>query len=379
MHQLVENIKRTVEKKPVIILLALFILVQVVLFYKLGIRTEIEAEKYIREGENLYKNEGLSAPKYIFYLPIIFLIYLSKVLGLGYGFVVLLQVLLSGYATISFYQLCQTLTHSKIKGLAGALLLAIFIPLQSWNFYLYSDSIFISLVILFLSVVHKHANGGWPGVLKILLFLVLLIFSRPHGLLLIPPVFFYLVLRKQTKASRIKTVGIAGLFLTLMYFLLNKAFKGGEDMDAMKPFIEEHIICFVPLKPEGASLDLIKTDSPVKNLLYYVTHNPLHYLKLMALKLWSFFNITRPYYSLLHNILLCLYIIPLYFFAVAGIRRFWKNNSDYALFILGLIILYPLGATLQCDDWHSRFTMVVIPSLIIISIFYSSKSSNIDK
>jgi hypothetical protein len=379
MHQLVVTIKRTVEKTPIIFLIILFILVQALLFYKLGVRTELEAEKYIREGDNLYKNEGLSAPKYIFYLPIILLIYLSKVLGFGYGFVVVIQVLLSGFAILRFYQLCQQLTKSKIRGLLGALLLIIFIPLQSWNFYLYSDSIFISLVIIFLGVVYKHANRGWLGVLKILLFLLILIFSRPHGLLLIPPTFFYLLFKKQDKVHRLTTAGITGVFFTLMYFLLNKAFKGGEDMDAMKPFIEEHIICFVPLKPEGASLDLLNTDSPVKNLLYYVTHNPLHYLKLMVLKLWSFFNITRPYYSFGHNLLLCLYIIPLYFFAVASIRRFWKSNSAYALFIFGLIVLYPLGATLQCDDWHSRFTMVVIPSLSVLSISYSIKNSKFDK
>lgn len=147
-------------------------------------------------------------------------------------------------------------------------------------------------------------------------------------------------------------------------------------MDAMKPFLEEHIICFVPLKPEGVTgLDVIKTDNPVNDLLYYVVHNKLHFLKLMMLKLYSFFKLSRPFYSLVHNLLLLVFAIPIYFFGINGLFHLRTEYRNFFLFLLSFLILYPLGATLQCDDWHSRFTMVVIPAIILLAVhnFHAKK------
>lgn len=135
-------------------------------------------------------------------------------------------------------------------------------------------------------------------------------------------------------------------------------------MDALKPFVEEHIICFVPQKPEGASLNLQHTSSPVNDLMYYVIHNPLHFLRLLLLRLYSFFNLTRPFYSLSHNLYLLLYMIPLYFFGIWGMIRAWRIHRPFIWYAGLLLILYPLGATFQCDDWHSRFTMIVIPLFV---------------
>ncbi len=139
-------------------------------------------------------------------------------------------------------------------------------------------------------------------------------------------------------------------------------------MDALKPFVEEHIICFVPLKPEGASLTLIHSGNPLKDLFYYIFHNPGHYLRLTGLRLLSFFNMTRSYYGTAHNAFLLFYMIPVYLFTIAGLKRSIKSMGAFAIFLLALLILYPFGATFQCDDWHSRFTMVVFPYFILLGV-----------
>jgi len=138
-------------------------------------------------------------------------------------------------------------------------------------------------------------------------------------------------------------------------------------MDAMKPFIEEHIICFVPLKPEGANLNIVQTSNPVNDIFYYIIHNPLHYSKFAVLKLFSFFNMTRSYYSPAHNILLAMILIPVYILALIGFFRFVKPFKNFTIFLVSLLILYPLAVTFQCDDWHSRFTMVVFPYIILLA------------
>jgi hypothetical protein len=192
-------------------------------------------------------------------------------------------------------------------------------------------------------------------------------FCRPHGLLFIPPTVIYLLFRKQSKTDLITSAGFCMALLLGMYFLLNTAFTGGADMDAMKPFIEEHIICFVPMKPDGAALNLVRTDNPVNDMFYYIFHNPLHFLKLMFLKLYSFFNMTRSYYSTWHNWFLSFFFIPVYLFSIIGLFRFARPFRNFAIFFISLLILYPLGATFQCDDWHSRFTLVVFPYFILLA------------
>jgi len=366
MIDIFRNLDRKISTRPLFFVYLLFLITQAILFLKIGVFTSLEAEKYVTQGNLLYETGRLSDTKYIFYLPVILFVYLCRLLGISYLPVVICQVALSGLSLLYFYRLGVGIGNKKVA-VYSSILLALFIPLQIWNFYLYSDSIFISLTIIYSYLIYTFDKKGIKGTLIILAFLIVLCFSRPHGLLFIPPTIIYLLLRKQPSLMLIACLGLCLGLLIGMYILLNAAFTGGEDMDAMKPFIEEHVICFVPLKPEGADLDLIKTASPVNDIFYYIFHNPLHFLKLTILKLHSFFNMTRTYYSTGHNIMLSLILIPVYIFGLIGLFRFVRPFKNFTLFLISLLLLYPLGATFQCDDWHSRFTMVVFPYFILLA------------
>ncbi|MGK2863169.1 MAG: hypothetical protein ACSLE0_14660, partial [Chitinophagaceae bacterium] len=209
----------------------------------------------------------------------------------------------------------------------------------------------------------------------ILSFLVLIVFARPNGMLFILPLVIYLLFRKgQSRWLQLISLGLCGILLVSLYFFINMAFRGGGDLDVLKPFIEEHIICFVPTKTSDINLDIIKTTNPFNDLFYYIVHNPLHFLRLTALKLFSFFNLSRPYYSVLHNIFLLIYIIPIYLFSVIGIYDFFKSNRNSSLYLVSFLVLYPVAISFQCDDWHSRFTMIIMPYLILFSVYGFEKT-----
>ena len=359
-------LNRFITTRPLLSLFFIFILVQVFIYCTTGVITNLEAEKYVTEGNSLYDTGSFSASKYIFYLPVILLVYVCRFFGVPVEAVALVQVALAWLALECFYKLSKGLSNKRVAFFTTALL-ALFIPLQTWNFTLYTDSVFISLSIIYSFIVFKYDSQGVKGSLIIILFLILLIFSRPHGLLFIPPTIIYFLFRKQSRNEKIAGIGLCVLLIGAMYAFLNMAFTGGGDMDAMKPFIEEHIICFVPLKPEGAQLNIVHTASPVNDIFYYIFHNPMHFFRLMGLKLLSFFNITRTYYTTLHNALLAVFIIPVYLFSLAGLVKFPKSFRNFLIFLISLLVLYPLGATFQCDDWHSRFTMVVFPYFILLA------------
>lgn len=357
-----------IDRNIYFILLA-FTLVHILLYFSFGIISGLESEKYIRQADYLLEGKFPSASKYYFYQPIIYLIALVKKLSLGYGFVVIAQSLFSAYAITLFYQGTKKVFNDRV-GLLASLGLCAFFPFMSWNFYLYSDSIFISLSMILYYLVCLFGKQKFKIFVFILLVLLLMIFTRPFGALFIPPLFIYFLLSKYNKkAFKIITVLTMGIYITIMYLSIQAIFHGGEDMDAMKPFIEEHIVCFVPNNPAGAKLDLKYYDNGVKDIFYYILHNPWHFTKLMAERLFSFFKFTRSWYSTSHNIFLAAFIIPVYFFFFAGVITLARQKNNLLIYLTALIILYPLAATLQCDDWHSRFTMPILPPIFALSAY----------
>lgn len=367
--KLLKDIPSQQEKKGLIILLVVFCIVQTLLFLKFGVVTQNEAAKYVSEGTLLATEGKLSHIKYFFYIPVISLVWLCKTLHISLFFAVLIQVILSGIAQFCFYKLCRSLTNYKAAFITS-LFLALFFPLQSWNFHLYSDSILISLSLVYLWFFYQYDRYQLSRHLLLALgVLILITFSRPHGLLFIPPAILYLVFRKQSRKTLLVNMGICVLLTGLMFLAALVIFSGGGDMDAMKPFIEEHIICFVPTATGNSNLTLINSGSQMYDLWYYIIHNPLHFLKLTGLKILSFFNLTRPWYTPVNNYLLIALMVPLYTSFLFGLKKFIKANRSFALLVIGLLLLYPFGMTLQCDDWHSRFTMAIIGALLCISCY----------
>lgn len=356
----------TNRQKPLAILALIFLIVHITLWLMQGVEYGLEADKYISQGEILFSEGRLSESKFVFYLPVILLVWLTKVLGLPLVVVAIIQILFSGLAQYVFYRFMRSLASPATAFFASVGLL-LFIPLQSWNLFLYSDSIFISFTLIYVWVLYRYRPGNWKDALLLLLALLALIISRPHGLLFIPPTLVYLLLLPQSRFLRMATAILSALVIIAMYLTMNMIFTGGSDMDALKPFVEEHIICFVPENPEGASVELLNSGNPTRDLLYYVLNNPMHFLRLMALRLYSFFNLCRPFYSDAHNIYLLLIMIPVYVLGLLGLIRSWSKTKPIIKYILLLLILYPLGATFQCDDWHSRFTMVVFPYFIYLA------------
>lgn len=367
--KLLKDIPSQQERKGLFILLAVFCIVQTLLFIKFGVVTQNEAAKYVSEGTLLATEGRLSHIKYFFYIPVISLVWLCKSLHISLFFAVLIQVILSGIAQYCFYKLCRSLTNYKAAFITS-LFLALFFPLQSWNFHLYSDSILISLSLVYLWFFYQYDRYQLTRhLLLALAVLVLITFSRPHGLLFIPPAILYLVFRKQSRKNLFINMGICVFLTGLMFLAALVIFSGGGDMDAMKPFIEEHIICFVPTATGDNNLTLINSGSQMYDLWYYIIHNPLHFLKLTGLKILSFFNLTRPWYTPVNNYLLIALMVPLYTSFLFGLKKFIQANRRFALLVIGLLLLYPFGMTLQCDDWHSRFTMAIIGALLCISCY----------
>lgn len=351
-----------------LILLAAFALTHLIIWKIQGVVYVDEAAKYIRIATSLYEQGKFGDQKFIVYLPVILLIYCCKLLQLPLFVAILIQTVFAGMALLKFYSIACEI-GSKKTGFIAAIFLATCIPIHRWNLTLYSESIFISLLIFFLGFVYKYRHDLYSKKYWIIAFSVLLSFSRPHGLLFIPSILIYLFLNASDIKKRIRILLLSIIMIASLFALALFIFEGGGGMDAMKPFKESHVICYIPTKEKMPALDIVETGSVYNDLLYYITHNKVHFIKLTALKLKSFFLITRTHYSTVQNTYLTVLILILYPFTLFGIFRVVTTKNPFLLYLLVTLIIYPLACTLQCDDWHARFTVPILPHIILIASF----------
>ncbi|MCR6720920.1 MAG: glycosyltransferase family 39 protein [Chitinophagaceae bacterium] len=320
-----------------------FVLVQLILLFRFGIETGLEAEKYIEQGTRLWQGEGLGEEKYLFYAPVILLVWLLKSLGLPLFIVCVFQVLLSGFSQFCFYKVMKRMAGADLA-LCGSLLLLFFIPYQIWNLFLYSDSIFQSTVLLLgCSIYYSLHNRRILYQVLPFLLLAIVFFSRPNGMFLIPPFIIFLVLQQKPFSHKLFAAFISLAFIILAAVCANYIFANGNDMNILLPYIEEHIICFVPTRDAASVLHLSQTGSALGDFWYYVSHNSLHFIKMTFLRLGSIFTLNRPYYGTSHNIYLLGYSLMIYGLAIVGIKRFIRMKSGMRPFIFSLILLYPFA------------------------------------
>lgn len=356
------------KNKELALLAGAFVAIHLLLYAQLGIVTSGEAEKYIEQGERLYLYGHFSESKYFFYLPVILLVSLCKVLHLSVSWIVLVQLILSAISQYCFYRLVNNFTGNKRIAFFTSLILLLFVPYQAWNLYLYSESIFLSLTIFFAFAVYRAQQLRWFSQFVPLCLLCLLILSRPTGILLTFPWALFLVLRRQSLLSRLAYLAIATCLVLVALSLVNVLYTGGADFNSLLPYVQAHIICGVPTIIADSSLPMAADRGAIGNLLHYILQHPLQFIQLFFQRLYSFFNLTRSYYSSIHNTLLLIFLLPVYLFSIRGWITLIQQRNPYTLFLIILFIVYPCLIALQCDDWHSRFTMLLIPHLVMLAV-----------
>jgi hypothetical protein len=353
--------------KHEIILACAWIVVQSLLLFHYGIVTEFEASKYIAEADNLVNRGTVSSSNFWLYSTQIFLIAIAQKLHAGFILVAIVQFFFNGLATWALFRLAASVSN-KTTALVTGLLFVFTIPLQTVNCSLQTESLFFSFTILFSCYLLRLQQLTLKRFVLIFLFLVIICFTRPTGLLWVPCAFLYLFFRFFRALPMLIKIGITAVASIGFLFFLNMALGSGGELDFMLPFRDESIICGVPTRSYPADIKTSSDPNSIFGLMYYVTHNFDQFIRLAWLRSKAFLGLTRTYYSSGHNIYLILYFYPLYFLAVFSIRRWLKTNTHLLLYCFSLIFLTWSTVVLTCDDWHNRFFLSIVPYIYILSI-----------
>lgn len=331
------------------------------IFRNSGIITVNEAEKYIAASQELAKgNFEYTFKHHLFYSSYIFFItpFLSTI---GITATVIAQALLNVVASLCIKRSIDIILPDNKISYLGALIFLFSYPVQYWTMTLFSDNFFVTVICITLYYTLKKKTKQ-EFVFWIFL-LAVQVFTRPPGVFLTAAFgCYYLYESKILSTARVVMLA-AIIMITVTGFLF---YIPVETKGYIKPIAAGSIIVDKP------DYDIPKFNNLEKSTLseayaYLFEQNGVPYtIHLYFKKLWSFFTLTRPYYSPLNNSILAVHYL-LYALAIAGMFIIRKKRALFVLFLTSMILISNLTA-LTYNEWHYRFTLAIFPFIIVLSV-----------
>lgn len=354
------------------LLLFIWIFVQAALLYTNGIVTNGEAEQYIYQAQYLIDHGRVSTGHYWLYFTEIILIATSLKLKTGFVLVVVVQLLLNLTATIKLFSLSKSIFKNNIPRYLLIIFFLVNVPYQEYNSFLYTESCFYSLVIIYTCLLLELKNLQVNKIFILFLFLIVLCITRPTGLLFLPATIFYLTINfyREFKRGGISLAVVSTIIIFI--FVLNIYLKTGGSLQIMIPFQQQMVICGVPTISEPP---LAPADNSMMRLWNFILTDTTVFFKLTKLKTTSFFGFTRDFYSPRHNIFLVSFYYPWYLLSAIGVAKHLQTRFSTLACILSLIFLFWLTTIFSCDDWHNRFAITITPFLFLLGLLAFEKKS----
>ena len=346
--------------------LILYFLMSGLLLYHFGLQTGGEAEKYIDNANRILQGNELRNGFFgIFYVAYSLLVAFFVKFNLPLVGVAVVQIVLSAMAAICLYRLLQqTLKNNTVAFLFFIAYLCCY-PIQRWNFFLYSESFHSSLLLMGLYFFYTTLQGIRSGKWVLSILLLLILFSRPVGMLFWISAVGVLLMWLYHRQHKLLAGGIMLLGLLALVGLANSPVTAFVNPDSIKRM---EVICQVPVAQTDTSYQEFNRSGLVK--AYTVIRDDIgwgNFLSIGFKKLGNFFGMYRPYYSWQNNGLLWLYWI---FYPLALIGIFSKQPPEFLYikwFSIYYLLLTSLAIFFTCDDWANRFISPAFPFVLILA------------
>ncbi len=348
-------------------LLLLWGIVQFSILFTHGINTEGEALRFIQEANKMDNLEAFSSPVYFLYLIEILLIYIKLTFSLSFHFIVAIQLIMNLAAVSVFKKFVDNLYQSEKVSIIATSLLILCIPYQFFNSYIYTESFFFSLSIIFSCYLLSRKKITWKELLIITAGLVLLCITRPTGIFFAGATFVWFFFNVFHSFSIVRKLSIFFLVMLILLFFVNFIMGNGHGVNVLTPFKAEHVICDVPTIIKQTEIDA-NEDNSIIGLVIYILKHPMQFTRLAYLKTLAFFGLNRTYFSFLHNLFTDTYFYSLYLLIFAGMIQWKKTELKYFIFHLSLIFIFWMAVVFSCDEWNNRFFLTLTPFLILMAL-----------
>ena len=354
------------ERKHILIFSLVWLVLQLLLLWHNGIFADGESIKYIDQAQKFLQNGKFTSNNFIFYSTQILLIAAVLKIKAGFWLIILIQFVFSWWATFSLYKLAHYLFNS-LTALIAVILFLLNLPLQEFNTFLQTESLFYSITIITSSYVIRLQQFKLKHFLIIFPLLILISVTRPTGLLFIPVVFLYLFFYHFNFITIVQKITLALILGFTFFFVLNWALGSGGELDFILPFIKENIICGVPSFSDLRDAKSLGYENSLYGLLSYIFHHFQQFIKLSWLRSIAFWGLLRTYYGMAHNIYLAMLFYPIYILCIFHLIFSDKKSRPALTYCAILILLTWITVLITCDDWHNRFFLTISPYLILFA------------
>lgn len=373
----------------------LFVIVNGILFWKLGVSVDADTERFLSYAEEIKESGIFYKPHDFWYIAYPLFIILMTSVHDSLGMVVIGQVALSYVALMSLYGSGRRLYGNPQAGLVSGLLFLGFLMISFWNFWIYCESLLISLNCLSIYFLIKWVKGkrNLGNYVVGTLVIIAAFFTKPTGIALLGGILlsaaFILWRKEQFKSVRwAGLIGVVFLFILLLNQMLStfgfvEAYKMGEIVYNIHKLADKDYAQWLIVEvPENLFIPSSEL-SPIIQFVSLILGNPVYSLQLFGTKLFFYLFYIRPYYSMVHNALALIVLLPIYvFFFLEMIKD--SISKSFKIFVLGFIAISILGTSLMTINWNSRFLVPVLPLIFlfacngIVKLFYQAREKRLE-
>jgi hypothetical protein len=357
------------------VIVALWAVVHLVLFQKLGFRSLHDADYYISEADFYITHRHFQDISFFYLLPIGIFTFFRILEPHGILFLIVFQSVFSLVAAFCLYHSSGKLFDNKRSALITAILFLLWIDNIQWNLTAMTESLFCSLTCILIYVLVTF-KSDWRYVLYVLVLSVLIMMTRPTGVLIMGGVmcFLLVIFRVEILASKRVLYGLSLSFLagfTVLGYIMAHSYdledqysKGNiityMDMTAGKSFYSEYA------RLDVSGLEISDREASMPHRMYYfITHNPGFILKSAAMKIGYLLAAVRPYYSNVHNMYISGWMLMIYTLFAMGIRQ--TKNVQVKVFVVAVILFNCFIVGLSTIDWDNRFYIPMEPGIVLLA------------
>jgi hypothetical protein len=343
------------------VIVLLFLGLQLFFLFKAGVRQSVDSQFYLENATLLRRGilpegRGLWYSAFSLFLTLIFLA------GGTLRTAVIIQILLSCLSACCIYASAKEITRNNFASILAVLLYIVWIPIHEWETFIYTESLFTSFCVFSFTAL-LFSKSRWRIVFTASLFLFTF-FIRPTGFSLVAALVSYLVVSIPRSWFKF-LIPIASVLGLIAILIGNKMFQS---YDQVPGYVSAEIIypnITLNVKPP-ADLTIPENGTPLEKVFFFALYNPQYFLKLFCIKVALFFGNIKPYYSFVHNLVIVLFLYPVYFFAWLGFRK-TEGFKKEKFFIASFIVANGLIVGLTTENWDGRFLVPLLPLIFIIA------------
>lgn len=297
------------------------------------------------------------------------------------------QIAISLFSGICLFYLINLYSNKFIAFFSSVFYLS-YPPLQMWNLFVLSDSLALSLTIIFISLFFIKNIKTFKYLVFFILLSFLIASLRPHAWILPLSFLTYLFISMRKNKNYFSILIIIFFSFLTMYLIFNRMFEQENKWHntynnnlSFVEFIVWHDECIETdknlFKYKCIKINELSKDNFLNNMKHYplysfvilVLSEPIHFIKVSFWRIFWELAKVRPSYSDFVNLFYLCTLVPIYFFAIVGIFRTYitKNYNPMILFFSILCMYNILFVSLTFAGFSARFSIILYPFIFYLS------------